>query len=272
VNTTGRDDRVLPPTRWLAIGIIPFLLVGFVDLYFWPGETGKWFAWPINRRLTAMLLASAYAGGAYFFARAARAERWHTIKGGFLPVSLFAGLLGLATIKHWDKFNHRHVAFWLWAGLYFTTPFIVAAVWWSNQRHDTDAVDGELLLPGAICAVIAVSGAAALLTSGFLFLLPLRAIRVWPWLLTPLTARVMGAILSLGVAGLGAIAERRWSAVRLMVQVELVMLALMAIGTVRARADINTSRPLSTLFVIGLVTLIAVPALLYAWMERRAAS
>ena len=34
-------------------------------------------------------------------------------------------LLGIATVVHWDKFSHGHLAFWLWAGLYFTAPFLV---------------------------------------------------------------------------------------------------------------------------------------------------
>jgi len=31
------------------------------------------------------------------------------VKAGFLSVTLFASLLGVATIIHWDKVNHGHV-------------------------------------------------------------------------------------------------------------------------------------------------------------------
>src|SRR3954452_692349 len=100
------DDRVLPVTRVVAAAIIPFLLLAFAVLYFWPSDTGRLFAWPIKPPLTAMVLASVYLGGAYFFLRAARASSWHTIKAGFPPVATFAGLLGIATLVHWDKFSH----------------------------------------------------------------------------------------------------------------------------------------------------------------------
>ena len=77
--------------------------------------------------MTPMVLASAYLGGCYFFVRVLRERRWASVKSGFLAVALFAALLGVATILHWDRFNHGHVAFWLWVGLYLTAPFLVIA-------------------------------------------------------------------------------------------------------------------------------------------------
>src|SRR6478609_6620179 len=133
-------DRVLPSTRVLSIVIIPFLLVAFVLLYFWPSadDTARLFAWRIVPGFTSMVLGSVYLGGAYFFLRAAQATAWHTVGGGFIPVGLFASLMGVATITHWDKFIHTNVAFWLWAALYFTTPFLVFAVWLLNRRQRSE--------------------------------------------------------------------------------------------------------------------------------------
>jgi hypothetical protein len=67
------DDRVLPLTRGIAAFIVPFLVVAFAVLYLWPGDTDRLFAWPIRPTMTAMVLGSAYLGGAYFFVCAARA-------------------------------------------------------------------------------------------------------------------------------------------------------------------------------------------------------
>ena len=108
-----RDDRILGFNRWLSLGIIPFLLVAFVLLYLFPGDTKRLFAWTIKPTMTPMVLASAYLGGAYFFVRVLGERRWNAVSTGFLSVSLFASLLGVATIRHWDKFHHQHVAFWL---------------------------------------------------------------------------------------------------------------------------------------------------------------
>jgi uncharacterized membrane protein YqhA len=61
-----RDDRVLALTRWVSLVIIPFLVVAFVVLVPWPGDTGRLFAWQIKPILTPMVLGSVYLGGAYF--------------------------------------------------------------------------------------------------------------------------------------------------------------------------------------------------------------
>src|SRR5213082_2925746 len=95
------DDRILPETRWLAVLIIPFLVVAFIILYFWPNDTDKLFAWTIKPTMTPMMLAAAYFGGIYFFTRAILAKQWHLLKLAFLPVTLFASLLEIATIVHW---------------------------------------------------------------------------------------------------------------------------------------------------------------------------
>src|SRR6478609_5173917 len=109
------NDRVLPATRILSIAIIPFLVVAFVLLYFWPSadDTGRLFAWRIIPSFTPMVLAAVYLGGAYFFFRAARAQQWHTVGGGFLSVGLFATLMCIATILHWSLFIHTNLASWL---------------------------------------------------------------------------------------------------------------------------------------------------------------
>jgi hypothetical protein len=267
VESATRDDRVLPFTRAVAYAIVPFLVLAFAVLYPVPGDTDRLFAWRIASPLTAMLLGSAYLGGAYFFLRAARATAWHTIKGGFIPVGVFATLLGVATVLHWPVFNHRHVAFWLWVLLYFTTPFLIFAVWMRNRRVDPPPDPHETLLPRTAARLIAVVGGLAVATGALLFLMPGTVARWWPWAVTPLTARVLGAILCLGAAGLAAPADRRWSTVRLPVQVALIMLALMLVAGLRARAEF-TATAATWLFATGFGAVTVALAALYWRMQR----
>jgi hypothetical protein len=266
-------DRVLPATRVLSVVIIPFLLVAFVVLYFFPSakDTAHLFAWKIIPPFTPMVLGSVYLGGSYFFLRAARESEWHRVGAGFISVGLFATLMGIATIVHWNKFIHANVAFWLWAGLYFTTPFLVFGVWFLNRREETEATVGDILLSPMAAGLIGVLGIAATASSGFLFLFPRTAIRIWPWTLTPLTARVMGAIFALGVAGLGAFFDKRWSGARILLQVEAFMLALILVAAIRAHGDFHTSRPLTWVFGAGFVGLAVATAILYLRMEGQAA-
>ena len=259
---------MLPLTRAVAYAIVPFLVAGFAVLYPVPGDTESLFAWPIRPGLTAMVLGSAYLGGAYFFVRVARSQAWHTVKGGFVPVGLFATLMGISTVLHWDRFTHDHVAFWLWTLLYCTTPFLIAAVWLRNRPYDAAADPGEPLVPWAVAMAMLAAGVLAVATAGLLYLAPATAARWWPWPLTPLTARVLGAVLCLGSAGIGAALDRRWSAARLPLQVAAIMLTLMLVAGLRARADLDAASPLTYVFAAGFAALAAGIVVLYRIMER----
>ena len=116
---------------------------------------------------------------------------------------------------------------------------------------------------------LVVAGAASLAMCVFLYLFPLRAVSVWPWHLTPLTARMLGAIFALGGAGIGAWWERRWSAIRILLQVAGFMLVLILIAGARAYSEFDSSKPLTWLFLVGFVVATAGLAGLYARMELR---
>jgi hypothetical protein len=247
-------NQILPETRWVAALVIPFLLAAFIILFIFPQETGNLFAWKIQPSMSAMMLGAAYAGGIYFFAGVLRSREWHRIKVGFLPVTAFASLLGIATILHWDRFNHGHISFIAWAGLYFTAPFIVFAVWFRNRTRDAGQLEPQdAVMPHQVRLVMGAIGVVTLGISLFLFLQPELLIRVWPWTLTPLTARVMGAMFALpGIVGLGIASDRRWSAANLILQSQGFSILLILMAAVRSRHDFDWANPGSWIFIGGL--------------------
>ena len=265
-----RDDRVLPFTRWLSLFITPFLLVAFVILYLFPTHTGRLWAWQIPATMTSMVLASAYAGGAYFFLHVQREEQWHRISTGFLAVTTFAALLGVATLLHWQKFLHDHVAFWLWAGLYFTAPFVVIGAWFSNRHYAAPRRDGDVLLGRVESGLVALVGLVALGQGVVMFVRPSAVIDLWPWPLTALTCRVIGAVFCLGCAGIRSWPDPRWSSIRVMVQVEGVMLALMLLAAVRAHDEMIAGRALTWPLLVGALLTLAGSGYLWARYELRA--
>jgi hypothetical protein len=182
---------------------------------------------------------------------------------------VFASLLGIATILHWNRFQHGHVAFWLWVLLYFTTPFLIVLAWLRNRRHDVPADADELLLSVPAARVIAAVGVLALVWGLFLYLLPAAAMALWPWTLTPLTARVLGAVTCLGLAGIGALVDRRWSSARLPFQVAGVMLTAILVAGVRAHTEFDPGNVLTWLLAAGFVGTTAVVAALYWRMDLR---
>jgi len=263
------DDRVLRATKVLSGFIAPFLIVAFVVLYGFPTQTERLFAWTIHPTMTPMVLASAYLGGFYFFIRSLWESRWATVRLGMLSVALFATLLGVATIMHWDKFNHRHFAFWLWAGLYFTAPVLVILAYLANRRHAAPPRPDEPRLGLLSRWVVGLVGLAALATGVTMFLAPPLMIAIWPWSLTPLTCRVVGAIFCLGAAGIGTLADPRWIAIRLMLQVEALMIALILIAVLRAPGEFATARPLTWLMLIGFAGVLLGSA--YLWYSHEIA-
>jgi hypothetical protein len=264
------SDRVLSSTRVLAVAIIPFLVLAFVVLVPWPTDTRRLFAWEVKPTMSPMVLGSVYLGGAYFFVRVVGAQRWHTVAGGFVPVATFATLMGITTILHWNRFIHGNIAFWFWVALYFSTPFLVFAVFIRNQREYRSADDSSLRIGPAAAGALILAGAASLAMCAFLYLFPGRAVTVWPWHLTPLTARMLGAIFVLGGAGVGAWWERRWSAIRILLQVAGFMLVLILIAAARAHSQFDTSNALTWLFLVGFVLATVGLLGLYVRMESRA--
>jgi hypothetical protein len=264
-----RDDRVLPYTRGLSLCIVPFLVAGFVILYLFPEHTQRLWAWPIRPTMTAMMLASAYLGGAYFFLRVQRMSRWHVIAPGFPSVALFAGLLGVATLIHWDLFTRDNPAFWVWTALYLAAPFLVVGGWLANRRYAAPVAATDELVGRTTRVVIAGLGLTALAAGLAMFVDPSAFIDLWPWVLTPLSARVVAAIWCLGGTGVAVWRDPRWTTVRLMLEVEVVMLTLMLVAAARAHGELDTGKPLAWPLLLGSLAIVAGSVWLWSRHELR---
>lgn len=268
--TWVRTDRILPETRLVTAIIVPFLVAAFAILYLFPDHTQALFAWGIQPRMSAMMLGAAYIGGAYFFIRVAVDARWHWVKVGFLPVTTFATLMGIATILHWDRFNHGYISFFAWVGLYFTTPFIVFLLWLRNRSTDPGPTSLDRRVPRLVRLVIGIVGGLTLFTSIVLFLQPGFMISAWPWQLTPLTARVMGALFALtGVGELGIALDVRWSAARIALQSQMIGIVAMSVAIVFSWNNFHQANPLTWIFIASILFLLIASPLLYIWMEMR---
>lgn len=266
-----RDNLVLRSTRWLSAIIVPFLLVAFYLLYLRTSETGALFAWEISAPMTSRMLASAYLGGAYFFTRACFARRWSSISVGFLPVATFASFMCVATLLHWDRFNHGHPSFYAWVILYLTTPVLVVLAWLRNRRHDDGRPEArDFHIPRAIQWGGAAFGVFYLGLAVLLMVNPAGMVAVWPWPLTPLTARVVGGLLALfGAFGLTVALESRWSAYRIPLQSMMVALASGMLGAWIDWGTFDTTRWFTWVYLVTGIGLLVITPVAYALIERR---
>lgn len=269
--SVGRDNRVLGTTRWLSAIIVPFLLVAYFILYLRTSETGALFAWEISAPMTSRMLASAYLAGAYFFTRAVFARRWSRITVGFLPVTTFASFMCVATLLHWDRFNHGHPSFYAWVILYVTTPVLVLLAWLRNRGTDDGQPEArDFRIPRTIQWVSAAFGVFYLMLAVLLMINPTGMVNLWPWPLTPLTARVVGGLLALfGVFGLTIALEGRWSAYRIPLQSMMVALASGMLGAWIDWSTFDTARWFTWVYVVTGIGLLVITPVAYALIERR---
>jgi len=265
-----QGSPLLRETRWLAVVIIPFLALAFLILYGFPTETARLFAWKIQPPITAMMLGAAYAGGVWFFARAARASRWDQVAVGFPAVGTFASILGVATFLHWDRFIHDSLAFILWTILYVVTPFLVFGSWWRQVRREAGHPRAASVeLPRVIRFLFAGIGVAMIVVSAGLFLAPETVGAAWPWALTPLTTRVMSAMFALpGIVGLGLGLDGRWSSGRIVIEAQLLSIGLIVVAPALHSDGIAFDQPLAWVFFGGLAAFEALLIVLFVVMER----
>ena len=269
-------DRLLPETRTASLAVFAILVPAVLVLWGAPGDTADAWAWTIAPDLTPIFLGAGYGAGAYFFWRTFRAERWHPSSAGVLGASIFAALMLVATLIHWDKFNHGDapllaaVAFYGWVGVYVLAPFVVLWLWRRNQRTDPRRPEtGDPVVSLAVRRAAAAFAAGAFAGAAAAFISPQLAIDVWPWDLTPLTARVLASFTAqVGVGALALALDSRWSSWRLLIQTFFVATGLLLIGAARARDDFHEGDPMTWIYLGGLCATAIALLVFYRRMER----
>lgn len=272
IQSATEGDRASPLTRRVAALLVPFLVAAGAILWIWPDRTAEMFAWTIQPRMTPLLMGAGYLAGAYFFLRVSTSNRWPAVALGFLPVTAFAWVAAAATLMHWDRFNHSHITFLVWAVLYALTPFVVPALWLANRTDGSrDSRSGNPSLPAGVAIGLAAAGLAVVMVGAGLILAPERLMPLWPWALTPLTARMVGAFFIVaGLSDLGIAVVRRWSANRVLLEAQLVGLIFILLGIPRALDSFDPNNPLTAAFISGLSLLFLSLIAIYIFMARRA--
>ncbi len=281
--TTERDDHVLPAMRVAALVVVAVLVPALIILWGLPTRTGDLWAWTIAAPLTPVFMGAGYGAGAYFFLRVYRTPRWHEVAVGVLSAAVFALLMLVTTIVHFDKFNQGQahdglpdppvlatIAYYGWTIVYILSPWVVGWLWWRNQRTDPRApADGEPLVPAnvrlaaRVIAIGALAGAAVMLVS------PSTVIEHWGWALTELTARVLGCFTAqVGTGFLLLSFDARWSSWRILVQTFLIAVALLLAGAIREWDTFLPDRSLKWAYLLGLAAGACALLALYRALER----
>jgi predicted small integral membrane protein len=275
--THHRDGRILPATHWASLVVFVILVPALVILWGMPDRTADAWSWTIKPDLTPIFLGAGYGAGAYFFLRTFQAKQFHPSSAGIFGAAFFATLMLIATIIHWDRFNHGDappvgaIVFYGWVAVYIVSPVVVFALWWSNRRTDSgEPAPGEAIVPAYVGRIAQGFAAGAFVAGAVFFLAPQTAIDLWAWQLTPLTSRVLGAFTAqVGAGALLLSLDRRWSAWKLIVQTFFVATALLLVGAIRAWDDFDTGNVMTYLYVGGLIAGDVALLLLYRSITRQ---
>lgn len=254
-------------TATLTRVVAGFLVLILVDaaqlLLFYPGRTATLWAWKLQPEVTAMVLASVYVAGVYFFARLLFGAPWQRVAAGFPPIILFVWLAAVATILHDDRFIKDSLPFAAWVALYTVTPIGVPLLYLYN-RHRAGGPEGPAP-PRGVRAALGVAGGALVVVGLVFFVAPDVAIDAWPWTLTPLTARIIGAVIAMyGALWVSVAADGTWQGARIPLQAHALGLAFLLLAVARGQDVIDWGNALAVVFVAVAGAMLAVSAAL-AW-------
>ena len=170
-------------------------------LFLWPTETERNFAWTIRPPITAAFMGAGYWGSFFVVLLALRERVWANARIGLPFAVAFAFLMLFATLAHLDRF-HFGTAFspaaqfmtWTWLAVYVVVPLLQTALIIGLYRSPGADPPIQTPMRPMYRAILGASGALLVLLGVALVVAPLAAAGAfWPWMLTPLTARAVGA-------------------------------------------------------------------------------
>jgi len=260
--------RISRATRWLAAAVLFFLADAAQLLWLAPDRTAELFAWPIDPHVTSLVLGSAYVAGGYFFARVMFADAWHRVAAGFPSVIVFVWLAALSTALHLDRFTHDSLPFAAWAAIYAAAPLGLPLLYLA-QRHVDRGRSDDTAMPRRLRIPMGCAGGAVTFAALLAFAVPQATIDVWPWTLTPLTARIVATVMALfGSLWLSVSLRGGTTAARIPLEAHAVGLAFLLLAAARAHGDVDWANPLAVCLVIGVAAMVVVDLWVRARLSR----
>jgi len=264
---TQVEPHVHMLSRQMRLMIVPFLVLSgaaAVQLWVFPEETDRFFAWSLRPPLSAMLMGGGYAAGFVLSLLSYRSVPWAVTRLATYTILLFVTVMSVATMLHLDLMHFdserasAQFAAWLWMVVYIVVPPGLAAMAvWERRRPGVDPPRDAPLGRGLRTA-LALQGAVMLVVATALFLFPLSMARVWPWPITPLSARALAAwLVAIGFAGVWSVIEDDLERLRPAAITYTVLGVIWLISVGRAADDVFWGRVSAWVFIAFVVGIIA---------------
>jgi hypothetical protein len=261
--------------KWMLLAASILVFLAGIQLFVLTEYTDRYFAWTIDPPLTAAALGGAYWASSVLELGASRQPSWVRARIALPAVLVFTTLTLVTTLLHLDRFHlgngfpaTTQVVTWLWIAVYALVPVLISIL--LVRQLWAAGVDEPRRnpLPLWLRAVLGLH-AVVLLAVGFaLFVAPSATMSLWPWMLTPLTARAIGAwLLSLGLAAAHANAENDWERVGVATHTYVVLGILEFVALMRYPSSVDWAQPAAAIYVLFLASVLLVG--IYGWVTTR---
>jgi hypothetical protein len=250
-------------TKVLLCVFVALTALATNQLYVLSEHTDAWFAWTIRPPLTAAFLGGGYGAGFLMVILALRTHAWAHARVPVVTVLIFTTLTLVATLLHRDRFHFEDAgaiarfAAWFWLGVYLVVPVALTLLAVRQQRMAGDDPERRQPLPTWLAAVLTAQGAIMLVVGLVLFVSPARAATLWPWTLTPLTARVVAAwLVAFGVASVLALAERDLERLEISAVAYTLFGLLQLVALARYSDTVRWGSAAATVYLVMLLTVV----------------
>lgn len=254
--------RVHPGWRFVYAPFLVLTALSAVILYVVATDTEDMFAWTVQPDVAAAFLGAGYASGFVLVLLTTFERAWASARIAMVTVFAFTVCTLGTTLAHTDRFHFDEgglpeVAAWFWLAIYVVVPAAMLVMFAVQRRVPGDDPPVRRPLPLALSALLVVE-AAVLGAAGLALLVdPAWVEPAWPWALTPLTGRAVGAwCLPLGLAALLAVRERDARRLRAAAVTYVVLGVLHAVALVRFRDDIRWGEPLTWAYLVVLASMV----------------
>lgn len=264
----ANQNEYRPVTRGMQIMLLAasalVFLIG-IPLVLLTTQTESYFAWTIGSALTAAFLGGAYWSSGILELMASREKLWANARIAVPAVLLFTVLTLIVTLVHIANFHfdasawHTVAGTWAWLVVYAVVPLIMG--WLLLRQRTLSGGDPPRVapLPTWVRAVLVVQAVVMLPIGAGLFFLPLTVAPIWPWGLTALTGRAIGAwLVSIGVIAAHAAYENDWRRLRSFAVSYTTLAVLQLLALLRFGGEIDWAGPGGWLYLLFLLSIGAV--------------